>query len=106
MKRLDLRKASFDVIVNATPVGMLSPAESPLKENEINCSYLLDMVYTPAETRLMKTALAKGAQVIPGSETFVHQAARQFEIWSGKPAPLDDMQRTVQRALTTGGATG
>jgi len=99
MKRPDLRKAAFDVIVNATPVGMLAPQESPLKENEINCRFLLDMVYTPAETRLMKMAQAKGAQVIPGSETFVHQAARQFEIWSGKPAPLDDMQRTVQRAL-------
>jgi len=37
--------------------------------------------------------------VIPGREMFVHQAARQFEIWTGKPAPREDMLRIVQLAL-------
>ena len=44
-------------------------------------------------------AKAKGVQVIPGIEMFVHQAARQFEIWTGKPAPWDDMLRVVTIAL-------
>jgi len=47
----------------------------------------------------MKFAKARGAQVIPGIEMFVHQAARQFEIWTGKPAPWDDMLRVVTLAL-------
>ena len=73
--------------------------ESPLNENEINARYVFDMIYDPAETRLMKMAKERGAEVIPGIEMFVHQAARQFEIWTGKPAPWDDMLRVVMLAL-------
>jgi 3-dehydroquinate dehydratase/shikimate dehydrogenase len=99
IKRADLKKLSFDVIINATPVGMGNGKESPLNENEINARYLFEMIYDPPETRLMKLAQARGAQVIPGIEMFVHQAARQFEIWTGKPAPWDDMLRVVTIAL-------
>jgi 3-dehydroquinate dehydratase / shikimate dehydrogenase len=95
MKRPDLKKMAFDVIINATPVGMGNSRETPLLEKEINARYLFDMVYDPAETRLMKLARERGAQLIPGIEMFVHQAARQFEIWTGKPAPWDEMLRVV-----------
>jgi 3-dehydroquinate dehydratase/shikimate dehydrogenase len=98
-KRADLKKASFDVIINATPVGMGNTRESPLNENEINARYVFDMIYDPPETRLMKLARERGAEVIPGVEMFVHQAARQFEIWTGKPAPGDEMMRVVTLAL-------
>ena len=98
-KRPDLKKLQFDVIINATPVGMSNNNESPLNENEINARYVFDMVYDPPETRFMKLAQSRGAQVIPGIEMFVHQAARQFEIWTGKPAPFDDMLRVVTIAL-------
>jgi 3-dehydroquinate dehydratase/shikimate dehydrogenase len=47
----------------------------------------------------MKLAKARGAELIPGIEMFVHQAARQFEIWTGKPAPRDEMLRVVLIAL-------
>ncbi len=99
LKRADLKKVSFDVIINATPVGMGNTKESPLNENEISARYVFDMIYDPPETRLMTLAKARGAQVIPGIEMFVHQAARQFEIWTGKPAPWDDMLRVVTIAL-------
>lgn len=99
IKRADLKKLSFDVIVNATPVGMSNTRESPLNENEINAKYVFDMVYDPSETRFLQAAKARGAQIIPGIEMFVHQAARQFEIWTGKPAPWDDMLRVVTIAL-------
>ncbi len=95
MKRPDLKKAAFDVIINATPVGMGNSRETPLQDKEINARYVFDMVYDPPETRLMKLAQERGAQVIPGIEMFVHQAARQFEIWTGKPAPWDEMLRVV-----------
>jgi 3-dehydroquinate dehydratase / shikimate dehydrogenase len=109
LKRADLKKLAFDVIINATPVGMGNTRESPLNENEIQARYVLDMIYEPAETRLMKLARARGAEVIPGIEMFVHQAARQFEIWTGKPAPWDDMLRVVtlarqERAVKTAAA--
>jgi len=61
--------------------------------------YLMEMVYAPAETKLMKIARGLGMEIISGAEMFVHQGARQFEIWTGKPAPWDEMLRVVLLAL-------
>jgi 3-dehydroquinate dehydratase/shikimate dehydrogenase len=99
IKRPDLKKLSFDVIINATPVGMANGKDTPINENEMNTKFAFDMVYDPAETRFLKAAKARGAQIIPGIEMFVQQAARQFEIWTGKPAPWDDMLRVVTITL-------
>ncbi len=98
LKRSDLKKLSFDIIINATPVGMGSKA-SPLNEKEIRAKFVMDMVYTESETRFLRLAKAQGATVIPGSEMFMYQGARQFEIWTGKPAPLPEMQHEVQATL-------
>ncbi|HSB75848.1 MAG TPA: shikimate dehydrogenase [Terriglobales bacterium] len=105
-RRPDLKKMTFDVIINATPLGMEGSKESPLHEDEINTRWLLEMVYSPAETRLVKMARAKGVQIIPGAEMFVHQAARQFEIWTGKPAPVEEMGRVVERGIQEAAAAG
>jgi 3-dehydroquinate dehydratase/shikimate dehydrogenase len=99
IKRADLRKISFDVIINATPVGMGNTRDCPLKDEEIQSRVVFDMVYDPVETHLLQVARAKGIAVIPGVEMFVQQAARQFEIWTGKPAPAGDMLRAVTIAL-------
>jgi len=55
------------------------------------------------DTRLLKMAQAKGLGSISGTEMFVNQAARQFEIWTGKPAPIDGMRQVLLRQL---GAVG
>ena len=95
-----LKRLEFDVIINATPVGMNSARpQTPIEESELRAKYLFEMVYNPAETKLVKMARAKGIQVILGTEMFVHQGARQFEIWTGKPAPAEDMHRAVLHAL-------
>jgi 3-dehydroquinate dehydratase / shikimate dehydrogenase len=99
IKRPEIAKQSFDVIINATPVGMGNGKQSPLEEKELNAKYVFDLVYVPAETRLIKMARAKGIQVIPGLEMFVQQGARQFEIWTGKPAPVAEMAYVVTKAL-------
>src|SRR5262252_1636272 len=98
VKRQDLRKLECDVIINATPIGM-NGTDSPLKEDEIRARLVFDMVYDPVETPLLQKARAMGLSVIPGVEMFVHQAARQFEIWTRKPAPAEDMLRAVTIAL-------
>jgi 3-dehydroquinate dehydratase/shikimate dehydrogenase len=98
IKRADLKKLQFDVIINATPVGMHNGA-SLLNEKEIKTRFLLEMVYNTRETKLARLARAQGAQIIPGAEMFVAQGARQFEIWTGKPAPIIEMQTVVQAAL-------
>ena len=97
--RAGLGKIVFDAIVNATPVGMGNTRDCPLKDEEIQARVVFDMVYDPVETRLLQVARAKGIAVIPGIEMFVQQAARQFEIWTGKPAPAGDMLRAVAAAL-------
>jgi len=99
VKRADLAKLSFDVIINATPLGMNGNRQMPLEEKELNTNYVFDLVYTPAETKLVKLAKAKNLHVIPGLEMFVQQGARQFEIWTGKPAPIAEMGYVVTKAL-------
>ena len=99
IKRADLRKTAFDVIINATPVGMGNTRDCPLKEDEVQAKVVFDMVYDPVETRLLQIARSKGIAVVAGMEMFVHQAAHQFEIWTGKPAPAGEMLRVVTIAL-------
>jgi len=95
-----LAKSKFDAIINTTPCGMagVKPA-LPIKESELNASLVFDMVYTPLETPLLKLARSRGLAVISGLEMFVQQGARQFEIWTGKPAPETEMLRVVELEL-------
>ena len=107
VKKLQLRKMAFDVIINATPVGMEGNRDPlPISEEEFKAKYFFEMVYTPAETKMVKIARSRGMQVILGAEMFVQQGARQFETWTGKPAPVLEMQRVVEFALTPRGAKG
>lgn len=100
INRTMLKKLQFDVIVNATPVGMEGNRDPlPIPEQDFKAKYFFDMVYVPAETKMVKIARAKGMHVILGSEMFVQQGARQFETWTGKPAPVAEMQRVVEYAL-------
>ena len=71
----------------------------PIKENELNAALVFDLVYNPLETPLLKLAKARGLAVISGIEMFVQQGARQFEIWTGKPAPENEMLRVVELEL-------
>jgi hypothetical protein len=57
------------------------------------------MVYNPLETPLLKLAKERGIPTISGMEMFVQQGARQFEIWTGKPAPEAEMLRVVELEL-------
>lgn len=104
VKRTQLAKlGTFDAVINATPVGMdngkAADDKPMLSDKELNARYVFEMVYSPLETRFTKMARAKGIHVIPGIEMFVHQGARQFEIWTGKPAPFEEMLRVVRHAL-------
>jgi 3-dehydroquinate dehydratase/shikimate dehydrogenase len=99
-KRETLARSSFDIILNATPVGMSGLKAQPLiHPGELNAKLVFDMVYNPVDTPLLKMARAQGIPVITGVEMFVQQGARQFEIWTGKPAPEDEMLKVVIHAL-------
>jgi 3-dehydroquinate dehydratase / shikimate dehydrogenase len=100
LKHEQLAKNRFDVLINSTPCGMTGTRQAlPIKEDELNAGLVFDMVYTPMETPLLKLAASRGIPVIGGLEMFVQQGARQFEIWTGKPAPEADMLRAVELAL-------
>ena len=108
LKHEVLAKQKFDAILNTTPVGMegMKLATSgngkallPLKENELNANLVFDLVYNPMVTPLLRLAHSKGITVVSGVEMFVQQGARQFEIWTGKPAPEQEMLRVVELAL-------
>jgi 3-dehydroquinate dehydratase/shikimate dehydrogenase len=93
-------KSHFDVLINSTPCGMAGSKQAlPIAENELNAALVFDMVYNPLETPLLKLARARGIPVITGLEMFVQQGARQFEIWTGKPAPEAEMLRVVELEL-------
>jgi 3-dehydroquinate dehydratase/shikimate dehydrogenase len=72
---------------------------SLLEPKELNTRLVFDLVYNPIDTPLIRMAREKGLPVITGVEMFVHQGARQFEIWTGKPAPEEEMLRVVIHAL-------
>jgi 3-dehydroquinate dehydratase/shikimate dehydrogenase len=71
----------------------------PIAQNELNAALVFDLVYNPLETPLLKLAKGRGIPVVSGMEMFVQQGARQFEIWTGKPAPEAEMQRVVELEL-------
>ncbi len=100
IKREAVPKTTFDVILNATPVGMAGN-KSPqiLGEDDLKTKYVFDLVYNPVDTPLIRLARQQGIHVITGVEMFVQQGARQFEIWTGKPAPEEEMLRVVVHAL-------
>jgi 3-dehydroquinate dehydratase / shikimate dehydrogenase len=89
----------FDALVHATPLGMFPHANECFFEGEVPAEVVLDMVYNPMETLLLKRAKEQGRTVIPGLEMFIEQAMRQFEIWTGETAPRAIMQKAAVEAL-------
>ncbi len=80
----------FDVVVNATPVGMAGeslPIAPPGPGR-----WAVDLIYHPAETPFLAAAAARGARVVGGLGMLVHQAALGFEAMTGHPAPLVAMR--------------
>jgi shikimate dehydrogenase len=94
----DLPKLPCDVIVNTTSVG-LGADVSPVDPQGIRPGcVVMDAVYEPSETRLLRDARARGARAVGGKWMLVHQAAEQIRIWSGREAPVDVMAEAFDRA--------
>ena len=70
-----------------------------LEAKDLNTKLVFDLVYNPVETPLLRAARQQSIPIITGVEMFVHQGARQFEIWTGKPAPEEEMLRVVIHSL-------
>ena len=100
ISRKQIAESPFDVLINATPCGMTGNSHPlPLENNEWKARLVFDLVYNPLDTPLLQAARARNIPTIQGYEMFVHQGARQFELWTGKPAPESEMLRVVLFAL-------
>jgi 3-dehydroquinate dehydratase/shikimate dehydrogenase len=89
----------FDVLIQATPVGMHPDEAGSLFPEEIPGDLVFDMVYNPLETTLLRHARQQGKQIIPGLEMFLEQAMAQFELWTGSKAPRTTMRDAVLEVL-------
>lgn len=91
--------AAAAFVVNATPVGM-GADELPLPLDALHPGQVLvDLVYHPLETELLRGARNQGAEVVDGLGMLVHQAALQIERWTGHPAPIGAMRAAAAAAL-------
>jgi len=95
--RVNEELENTDVIVNATSIGMYPHSEEiPISSEWLTKNLcIMDLVYDPLETRLIKAAKAAGAKVINGLEVLVAQGAVSFEIWTGVKAPVEVMRAAL-----------
>lgn len=90
---------NFDIVVNATPLGMNGRLETktPLTADELaGVKFVFDLVTSAGETPLMREAQKAGVPAMGGEEMLLEQAAKQFEIWIGGPAPLEMMREALE----------
>jgi shikimate dehydrogenase len=89
------------LLVNASPIGMSPVVDAlPVPEGWLRADLaVFDVVYNPLTTRLLALARGRGAPTVDGVGMFAEQAALQFELFTGHPAPRESMHRTVREAL-------
>jgi shikimate dehydrogenase len=97
----DSTAADADILIQATSVGM-APGDNacPIPEHVLREDMLvMDIIYNPIETRLLKIAKSRGCQTINGLGMFVHQGAEQFRLWTGMDPPFNAMFGAVEQSL-------
>jgi shikimate dehydrogenase len=91
--------AQAHLLLHCTPIGMHPKAEESCVPKHLLRRDLtvMDIVYNPLNTRLLRDAQAAGCRTIQGIEMFLHQAIGQFELWTGEPAPVEVMRKVLTR---------
>jgi len=104
----DLEKVEAQCLVNTTPVGMSPNAAGiPVPPRTLSrFAWVMDMVYNPLQTRLLREAEAAGCGVITGLPMLVHQGAEQIRSWTGKEPPVGLMHRVAEEELLRRSACG
>ena len=104
----EIRLSDYDILVNATSIGLRMPAEqsvtpdSPLKALGLGVDGLddrkvvVDLVYGAEPTDLIETARRHGAKTVDGREILVRQGAESLRIWTGLEPPLEAMREAIQ----------
>ena len=94
--RASKRAEAADVLVNCTSVGLDDPDALPVDEGLLaEVGAVVDLVYRPGGTRLVRLARERGLPCADGLEVLVQQGARSFAIWTGREAPVEAMRAAV-----------
>ncbi|MEE4353035.1 MAG: shikimate dehydrogenase [Desulfatiglans sp.] len=90
-----------DLLIQTTPVGMHPHVDqSPVQEDILHQGMIvMDIIYNPIETRLLKQAKAGDCLTINGLGMFVYQGAEQFRLWTNMEPPVSAMRRVVEESL-------
>ncbi|MEA1935517.1 MAG: shikimate dehydrogenase [Thermodesulfobacteriota bacterium] len=97
----DIEKIKADCLINTTPVGMTpDTGKSPVENNILtNFKCVMDVIYNPLRTKLLKNAEKAGCTVLSGLDMFVHQGAEQIKMWTGIEPPREFMRQIVLEKL-------
>lgn len=98
-KREEIKSA--DVLIHCTPIGMHPKTDETLVTKDMlrRGMKVMDVVYNPLETRLLKEAKKAGCKTIGGVEMFVNQGAESERIWLGVEPPVELMRKVVLKEL-------
>jgi len=101
---IEAELAKTKVLVNATAVG-LHDDETPIPVELIPPDLLvMDLIYNPPRSRLLRDAAAAGCQVLSGEVMLLHQGAAAFTLWTGQAAPVELMHEKLAAGLAAVGA--
>ncbi len=99
--------AETSLLINATPVGTRDPKSAPfpieLLRHMPRAAFIMDMVYNPPETALVRAAHAAGLRAVGGFSMLLYQGAESFGLWTGAEAPLAVMRAALEAALQAEG---
>ena len=97
----EVEKLNCDILINTTPIGMTPNVDDMCLPKTMlqNNMVVMDIIYTPLKTKLLREAEKIGCACIDGLSMFVYQGAQQFNLWTGQEAPVDIMRLAVLSAL-------
>ncbi|WP_456434388.1 shikimate dehydrogenase [Thermosulfuriphilus sp.] len=90
---------SAEILIQTTTVGLEEDRSLVPREVLSQFKVVMDIVYSPLKTRLLKEAEAAGCQTIDGLSMLVYQGAAQFELWTEEKAPIEIMRKAALDAL-------
>ncbi len=105
LARMKAGKLEADILINTTPLGMTpQDGATPMPKGLLRKGMVvMDIVYEPLQTRLLREAEEEGCVTVDGLEMLVRQGIAQFEIWTGRRLEIEKTRRDLRRALQRGG---
>jgi 3-dehydroquinate dehydratase/shikimate dehydrogenase len=100
----DIEKVRADCLINTTPVGMMPDIDASPVDNAIlgNYRFVMDVIYNPLKTKMLKDAEKAGCIIVTGLDMFVRQGAEQIKLWTGLQPPRELMKQVVREQLLYG----